>query len=219
MLIGHFAVALGAKKIAPQISLGTLFIACQLLDLVWPIAVLLGIEHVAYSHSVPTYNFLHLSYIPYSHSLLMACIWGLVFCLGLAFKNRNLKQIFTVFMVVLSHWILDLIVHIPDLQLWFGSQRYGLGLWNSAHYTYLFETTLLAIGITLYLRHQQIWQLLKPAFLMLVIALQSSFTYHTYFFRPEESNSGMTVAGPAFLLWGIVDWGYFIDQKKPPHAF
>jgi membrane-bound metal-dependent hydrolase YbcI (DUF457 family) len=117
MFIGHFGVGLAAKKIAPNINLGFLFIACQLLDLIWPVLVLMGVEQVAVDHSateVTPLNFLH---YPYSHSLVMTLLYSLVgaFVTWRVFKSARVGAVmgFTVF----SHWILDLITHRPDLPL------------------------------------------------------------------------------------------------------
>ena len=78
MFIGHYAVALGAKKFAPEVSLGVLFLACQLADLIWPNLLLLGVESVQIEpgNTVMTpLNFLH---YPYSHSLVALVLWGAI---------------------------------------------------------------------------------------------------------------------------------------------
>lgn len=69
MFIGHFAVGFGAKRVAPSVSLGTLFLACQLLDLVWPLLVLLGIEVVEIAPGITAVTPLDFTFYPYSHSL------------------------------------------------------------------------------------------------------------------------------------------------------
>jgi hypothetical protein len=51
---------------------------------------------------------------------------------------------------VLSHWLLDFLVHRPDLPLWPGGPKYGLGLWNSWAASISIEVLLFAAGIWLY---------------------------------------------------------------------
>ena len=79
MFIGHFGVGLGAKKAAPSISLGTLFLAAQFLDLLWPTFLLLGWERVKIQPGMTVMTPLNFTHYPLSHSLLMACIWGVLF--------------------------------------------------------------------------------------------------------------------------------------------
>ena len=76
MFIGHFAVALGAKKVAPAVSLGTMFLAAQLADLLWPTFVLLGIERVEIAPGATAVTPLDFVSYPYSHSLLALALWS-----------------------------------------------------------------------------------------------------------------------------------------------
>jgi len=153
MFIGHFAVGLAAKSAAPRMSLAVTFAACQLLDLIWPVLVLAGIERVRVDHDATAFTPLDLEYYPWSHSLGMTLIWSLlVFGLMKVLGRTNVEAV-VVALTVLSHWLLDLLTHRADLPLWFGDgPELGLGLWSSTAGTLLVELGLFAAGTWLYVR-------------------------------------------------------------------
>jgi LexA-binding, inner membrane-associated putative hydrolase len=152
MFIGHFGVALAAKKVAPETSLGTLILAAQFLDFLWPLFLLLGIEHVRIAPGITRVSPLDFTDYPISHSLLMATLWAVVFA-GIYYTlRRNAESALVVGAAVLSHWVLDFIVHRPDLQLYPGSvARVGLGLWNSWSATVAAEVLCFSVGLWIYL--------------------------------------------------------------------
>ena len=132
MFIGHYAVALGAKKISPTVSLGTLFPASQFIDLLWPIFLLLGLEHVRIDPGNTVFTPLDFYDYPISHSLLAVLGWSLGFGLLYYAVQRSGRNALILGALVLSHWVLDFISHRPDLPLIPGMEtRVGLGLWNS----------------------------------------------------------------------------------------
>ena len=118
MFVGHFGTAFAAKKITPQPSLGTLFLAAQFIDLLWPILLLLGLETVAVdpgNTAVTPLDFLH---YPISHGMLAVLGWGVLFGLVYYFLKRNWKASLVLGLLVFGHWLLDLLTHRPDLPLW-----------------------------------------------------------------------------------------------------
>ena len=132
MFIGHFALALAAKRAAPEVSLGTLFLAAQLADLVWPTLVLLGVESFAISPGITAVTPLDFTRYPYSHSVVGMAGWGMLLAITYFIFRRNTRAATIILAVVLSHWLLDFIAHRPDLPLTLnGAERYGLGLWHS----------------------------------------------------------------------------------------
>jgi membrane-bound metal-dependent hydrolase YbcI (DUF457 family) len=132
MFIGHFGVALAGKRAAPKTSLGTLILAAQFLDLLWPVFLLLGIEHVEIAPGITRVSAMNFTDYPISHSLLMALVWSALVGGVYYGLRRDRRAAWVVAALVLSHWVLDFIVHRPDLPLWPGGQaRAGLGLWNS----------------------------------------------------------------------------------------
>ena len=152
MFIGHFGVAFAAKKVAPETSLGTLILAAQFLDFLWPFFLLLGIEHVRIAPGITRVSPLDFTDYPISHSLLMAVVWAAVFGAIYYALRRNMRSAWVVGAAVLSHWVLDFIVHRPDLQLYPGdSARFGLGLWNSWMATIAAEVFCFGAGLWIYL--------------------------------------------------------------------
>ena len=152
MFVGHLAVALGAKKIEPNVSLGATVAAAFGLDLFWPILLLLGVETVRLNPGDTAFTSLAFDSYPWSHSLLTVVGWS-----GLAaFLGRRVFGSWRAGMVlgglVLSHWVLDFVTHRPDLPLWPGGPLVGLGLWNSIPGTILVEASLLVGGLWLYRR-------------------------------------------------------------------
>ena len=112
MFIGHFAMGFGAKRFAPTISLGILFLASQLADLVWPNLVLLGIETLSIEPGITAMTPLDFSSYPYSHSLVALLLWGLVFGgLYMLLSHAGARTAIVIAALVFSHWVLDVLTH------------------------------------------------------------------------------------------------------------
>jgi hypothetical protein len=128
MFIGHFAVGLAATSIAPEVSLGTLFLAAQLADLVWPTLVLAGIESFSIRPGITAVTPLDFIRYPYSHSLVGMALWGMGLSLLYFVARRRGVDAAILFAVVLSHWLLDFVSHRPDLPLTLtGAEASGSG--------------------------------------------------------------------------------------------
>ncbi|MEP6783806.1 MAG: hypothetical protein ABI983_09055, partial [Acidobacteriota bacterium] len=128
-----------------------LLVAPWLLDLLWPVFLLTGVERVRPQPSVsPFLNLEFVSY-PWSHSLLMAIVWSAVFG-GIYFgRTRDDRGARIVGLLVLSHWVFDWIVHVPDLPLTPGpSVRVGLGLWRFPAFTMGLEGLMFVAGLAVY---------------------------------------------------------------------
>lgn len=153
MVLGHFAVGLASKRAAPKASLGALMAAPLLADLLWPIFLLLGWEQVQPVPGGKTFQVLSFTSYPWSHSLEMDLVWGVVFAgLYWAFTRYRAGAV-VIGLGVVSHWVLDVIVHVPDMPLTTtGSARFGLSVWNSVPATLVIEYLLLAIGVWLYMK-------------------------------------------------------------------
>jgi membrane-bound metal-dependent hydrolase YbcI (DUF457 family) len=153
MFVGHFAVGLTAKRIAPAISLGTLVLAAMLADLLWCLFMIAGIEHVQFGSAMGAGNYFQASDIAWSHSLLMDAVWGALLAAAYFLRRRSPRGAAILFAAVLSHWVLDWIAHRPDMPLAPGVPTYfGLGLWASIPATLLLEGGFWLAAVVFYAR-------------------------------------------------------------------
>jgi len=155
MFVGHYAVSCAGKSLARSVPLWHLFIAVQFLDILWALFVLTGVEHVRIVPGITAASPLDLYHIPYTHSLVGALFWA-VAC-GVAYHAWRGRQAgpragLVVGAAVFSHWLLDLLVHRPDLPLVGDRFKVGLGLWNYPAVALALEAAVLVGGLLLYLR-------------------------------------------------------------------
>src|SRR5438128_4846432 len=155
MFIGHYAVGLISKKLAPRASLGALIAAPILLDLLWPIFLLVGWEHVKIESSANPFLRLNFISYPISHGLVAVVGWATLYASLYFGLTRYLSGTIVIWLGVVSHWMCDWIVHRPDLPLYAGSRQFGLGLWNHRWETIGLEMGIFAIAIWLYTRQTQ----------------------------------------------------------------
>src|SRR5262245_50515045 len=149
MFIGHFALGFAAKRAAPSVSLVVLFAASQIADLLWPVFLLLGLEQVAIEPGITAMTPLNFISYPYSHSLVMLCVWGVALgAIYVALARARIATAIVLALLVVSHWVLDVVTHRPDMPVTpGGSQRLGLGLWNSIPATIAVEVAMFAAGV------------------------------------------------------------------------
>lgn len=154
MFVGHYAASLALKKFEKRASLGILFLAVQFVDILFFPFVLLGIERIKIVENFTQSTHFELEYLPYTHSLLAFVVWsGAAYALFRWVVVKNHSVAIVVALAVFSHWLLDLLVHTPDLPLASdATTKLGLGLWNNAIATYTLEAGLLILGLWLYLR-------------------------------------------------------------------
>lgn len=146
MFAGHYAAALAAKAAEPRAPLWTYVVGCQLIDIGWGALIMTGAERVSFDASLPG-SALVLEHMPYTHSLPASILWSLAAALAVrgALKLPWRAAVF-VGLTVFSHWLADLLVHRPDLELWFGGTKVGLGLWNYPVPEQAVEIGLLAVA-------------------------------------------------------------------------
>jgi hypothetical protein len=213
MFIGHFAVGFGAKSVAPEVSLGWLFLAAQFLDLLWPTLLLLGVEQVSIVPGATVVTPLVFDHYPVSHSLAAVIGWATLVG-GIHFVlNRKRTAALVLGILVLSHWALDAIVHQPDLPLYPGSAAVvGLNAWSSLPLTLAIEGSLFALGLWLYARATSaadaigLW-----GFVGLVVFLVAVYAGNLFGAPPPSSNA---IAWVGQLQWLFVIWGYWIDKHR-----
>jgi hypothetical protein len=153
MFIGHFALGFAAKRAVPRVSLAVLFIAAQWADLLWPLLLATGFEQVRIDPGNTAFTPLDFISYPYSHSLLMLLLWGAV--LGFVYRTitgKNGSTFAILALLVVSHWVLDFVTHRPDMPLYPGGPKLGLGLWNSLPATVVVEVAMYAVGVWIYMR-------------------------------------------------------------------
>jgi hypothetical protein len=213
MFIGHIGLAVAAKRATPRASLGTLFLAAQWADVVWPIFLALGIEQV---RILPNGRpFLQLEFIsyPYSHSLLALVIWGILFGVVYRAVAGGRHTLWILAALVVSHWVLDWVTHVPDLPLYPGSAKYGLGLWKSVPGTMVIEGAIYVLGLIVYLRETRArdrigrWAFFALATTLVVIYLASTFG------APPPSVRALWItalSGAALLLL----WAWWADRHR-----
>ena len=148
MFIGHFALGLAAKRATPRVSLVTLFAAAQLADVLWPVFVAIGLEQVRIDPGNTAFTPLDFVSYPYSHSLLLLVLWGLVF--AFLFSRGDRRAFGVLVLLVVSHWVLDYVTHRPDMPLYPGGAKEGLGLWNSRIGTIALEVPMYLAGLWIY---------------------------------------------------------------------
>jgi len=214
MFIGHFALAFGAKKVAPSVSLGTLFLAAQLADLVWPMLVLLGIETVEVHPGMTAFTPLDFVHYPYSHSLVALIGWAVgLAVIYMLVRRAKPAAAATIALLVLSHWVLDVLTHRPDMPVTIsGSELLGFGLWNSIPATIAVEGGLFALGVAMYFRSTsatdrigQVGSLALVGFLAIVYVLN---------LVGPPPPSGAAVAWAALAMWLLVAWGFWVDRHR-----
>lgn len=202
MFIGHFGVGFGAKSVAPKVSLGSLFIAAQFLDLLWPTLLLLGAERVRIVPGATVVTPMIFEHYPISHSLLAVLGWaGLVGGIHFLLKRKRMAA-FVLGVLVVSHWVLDAIVHQPDLPLFPGiGTVVGLNAWSSLPLTLVIEGSLFAFGVWLYHRATAPKDATgRWGFVALVVFLPAIYAGNLF--------------GSPPLLRLLVLWGHWIDKHR-----
>jgi hypothetical protein len=231
MFIGHFALGFAAKRAAPRVSLAVLGAATQIADLLWPVFLAVGIEQVRIDPGNTAVTPLDFVNYPYSHSLAMLIVWGLMFAAVFRPKVRlkadstyakevdlyvgsGLSRTYTVLvLLVVSHWFLDWITHRPDMPLYPGGPKFGLGLWNSVAATVAIETAMYVAGLWIYLRSTRArdgigrWGFWALAAFLLVVYVANILG------PPPPTVSALwmsAVAGGAIL----VVWLWWVDRHR-----
>lgn len=213
MFIGHFGAAMAAKRWAPKTSLGTLIFAADFLDLLWPILLLLDVEHVRIVPGITRMSPLEFTDYPISHSMIMAILWAIL--VGCAYYSirRYARGALVVGFAVFSHWILDFIVHRPDLPLWLqGETRMGLGLWNSVTGTVVAEILGFCAGLWIYGHFTRpLDKVGMYAFWSLVGFMLLGWISSIFAGAPPNT---AVIGWGAMSLWLLVPWAWWADRHR-----
>ena len=204
MFLGHLAVGFASKRAAPQTSLGWLVAAPLTLDLLWPVFLATGVELVRIDTGNTAFTPLAFDHYPWTHSLLMAVVWGVALGALCWRVTRSRPAGLIVLAGVVSHWVCDWITHRPDLPLVPGGATYGLGLWNSIPGTLVVELTMLAVGLWLLRpRGLKLWSLIV---FCVVVGMGTAFG------PPPPSVSALTAT--AFAIWLLPLCAWWADREK-----
>ena len=215
MFLGHFALGLAAKRKAPDVSLGVLIGAAQLADIAWPFLLAAGLEQVRIAPGDTVFTPLEFVSYPYSHSLLLLPIWGLA--LGWLFARRGRapgRGVAIVAALVVSHWVLDFVTHRPDMPLYPGGPKVGLGLWNSPGATIAIELAMYLGGLWIYLQETRPrdgagrWGFLVLAATLLLIYIGDALSPAA----PPSVNALIVVAATGGVLFTA--WSWWADRHR-----
>ena len=215
MLIGHYGPSFAGKAYGKTVPLWVLFLAVQLVDIAWSILVLLGIEKVRIVPGITATNPFDLYYMPYTHALPAALVWSFVAAMAyrLLMRVNDWLSVVIVGAAVFSHWVLDLLVHRPDLPLYDNAYKVGLGLWDYPAFAFALECALMFGGIFLYIRTT------KPLdnigrYGMVIFGLIAAVMQAYIFFGPPPT-SPESLAATALVVYAIfAAVAYWLEQKR-----
>jgi hypothetical protein len=213
MFLGHYAVAFAAKRAAPRVSLGTFAFAVQFLDELWPFLLLAGIEHARLVPGRMAASHLEFTSYPISHSLLAAAVWGIGIGALYFAVRRERRAAIVVGLCVVSHWFLDVPMHLSDLPLWPGSSTFiGAGFWRSLPLTLAIDLGLLAVGLTIYLRSTRALDRIGRWGLWFIVALLLVVFFASVLLVPPAPPRalGITVLG----LWVYIPLMAWVDRHR-----
>jgi hypothetical protein len=215
MFVGHFGPSFAIKSVRREIPIWLLFVAVQLLDFGWSVLVLLGIEKVRIVPGITASNPLDLYYMPYTHSLVAAILWAvaaIVVCKPLR-GVREWSAAVWIGVAVFSHWVLDFLVHRPDLALYDNRAKVGLGIWNYPVIALSLESLLLFGGMILYLRRTKplsaIGRFGWPIFGVLMLGIQG----YVFFGPPPASPAAAAATALAsYVVFAAV--AHWLDRQR-----
>ncbi len=213
MFVGHYAVGLAAKQLAPRTSLGVLVAAPLILDPLWPIFLLIGWENVSIVDNPNPFLRLQFDSYPISHGLVAVIGWATLFASIYFGVAKYLAGAIMIWIGVISHWLMDYVVHRPDLPLYAGNSRLlGLGLWNKRWITIAVELALLAAGVAVYLFKTRAKDKMGSfgfwAFVFVVVAL-----YGAVVFGPAPPTVNKLAIG-ALLSVVFVPFAWWFDRHR-----
>jgi hypothetical protein len=221
MLVGHYAVALIAKRAEPGINLGTLVFAAMFADFAWCVFMILGLEHVQFKSGMGAGKYFFATNIAMSHSLLMDVVWATLLALAYLLRRHYPRGALVIFFVVLSHWLLDFVSHRPDLPVAPEMRRYvGLGLWNSIPATLLVEGGFWCFAIILYVRANPTKSFMAAFVFWSGISLLTLVWFSNIAGPPPQNPK--TAPFASLIVFSLtLAWAYWVNRvrvARPPFA-
>ena len=211
MFVGHYGVSFATKKVDASIPLWVLFLAVQWLDVIWAPLVLLGIEKVRIVPGFTATNPLDLYYMPYTHSLVAALVWSVAAAGAYHLLRRaTTRTSFLIGLAVFSHWILDFVVHRPDLPLYDNTAKVGLGLWDHRALAFGLEAALLLGGMAAFLRARPT----RPGAIITFGVVMLGVQAYVFFGPPPASPAAAaSTALAAYGIFALVIW-FLVDRRS-----
>jgi hypothetical protein len=206
MFLGHFAVGLVGRRLAPGVSLGTWFLAVQLVDLVWPVFLLTGREHVRIAPGITAFTPLDFYDYPLTHSLVGGAVWALLLAVFSRGAHRDWRASLWLAGGVLSHWVLDVVAHRPDMPILPNGPYVGLGVWYSVAATLAVELTVFFAALLFYVRGAR---RTGVAFWAMIAVLLVSYAGAAFGPPPPDVR---TLAFSALAVWLFVFWAWWVDR-------
>lgn len=211
MFVGHYGPA--AAVAGKRIKLWHGFVAVQFLDILWAPFVLLGIEKLRIVDHFTKANHLDLYHMPYTHSLVMAVFWSVL--AGWLYSLWRKGGGVVIGGLVFSHWILDFLTHRPDLELWFGGPKVGLGLWDHLSLSLGLELLLLGLGFAVYFSQTSARGVMGSVLPVITVSLLLAAQVFGNFGPPPPSpQAAAMTAIAAYLLFGGL--AALIDATRQP---
>ena len=207
MFIGHFAVGIAGRRLTPRAGLGWWISSAIFLDMVWPVLVLFGLEHVEIVQSTNPFLTLAFTDYPISHSLVGASIWAAIFPGVWRIVKGRADGAWLLAGGVLSHWVLDVVSHLPDMPVLPHGPYLGLGLWRSVGLTIVVETAMYVAAIAYYARHRRP----RRAFWILVAVLYALYVVSVFAPPPP---SVAAVAWTGIVAWLFLPWAWWADRPR-----
>jgi hypothetical protein len=215
MLVGHFAAGLLAKRVEPKLSLGTLVLASMVADFLWCIFAIAGIEHIKFKPGRGAANYADFYDTAWSHSLLTNVVWGALFAGAYFWLRRYKRGALVLFLIVLSHWLLDFVAHRPDMSLAPGTNRFfGLGLWTSIPLTIIVEGGFWLLAVVLYVRATTPKSRLGIYAFWIVCALLTLAWYNNIAGPPPPDAGAAAISSLVFFSL-VVLWAYWMNRLRP----
>ncbi len=212
MFLGHFGLSFAGKRLAPAVSLGSLFLATQWADLLFWILSLVGIEHFRIAPGATRVTPMDFYDYPWSHGLLSLVAWGLLIGGLYALLRRSRAGAWVLAAGVASHWVLDALVHRPDVPIGFSGPYVGLSIWNSVPLTVLAEAAVFGGGIVLYLRATSAKDRTGAWGFWALVAFLAVTWIASIAGPPPPSERAVEFTGLA--MWLFVPWGWWIDRHR-----
>jgi hypothetical protein len=212
MLVGHYAIGFFGKKLAPKASLAVFVLAAMTADILWCAFMLAGVEHVEFISGRGAGQYFKAVNIGFSHGLAMDLLWAVLLALGVYLFTRYARGAVIVFLAVLSHWLLDVVSHRPDMPVGLGpGPKFGLGMWTSVPITLLVEGGFWILALIVYARSHafssraRLWGFGVGSLILTVI-------WYGNITGPPPTDSRSASIASLFTFSISVVWAWWIDK-------